>query len=263
MNVITITLQGELTSLKQDSGREGVAFTLIELLVVIAIIAILAAMLLPAISRAKETGRRIACLNNLRQLGVGLRVDVDENHGVYPKRTSQARWPQQLYLDYGRRTEILLCPSDGPRDPMTLETNAIQFPADAAPRSYIVNGCNDFFSEALGIPPANWPVLESAMQENQMTESAVSHPSDTIIFGEKRNDAGDYYMDVYENNGNDFTGVAEQSRHDSHGPGSGSGGSNYAMADGSARFIKFPGALDPLNVWCISDGARITNSISY
>ena len=223
-------------------------FTLIELLVVIAIIGILSSMLLPALAKAKDSGKRISCANNQRQLAVSLGMYTGEHENRLPVRQIPNAWPQALFEGYND-VRILRCPTDGPNVPAShVELAAQGFKADSAPRTYIMNGWNDYFQETI----PGW--VFSKINGTVMDEGSVVKASDTVVFGEKDNGSKHFYMDFLESSsGNDF----EELDHSMHGTGAkGSGGSNYAFVDGSVRWLRSGMSVAPENLWAVTDRWR-------
>ena len=106
-----------------QTSRKRRGFTLIELLVVIAIIAILAAILFPVFARARESARRASCMSNLKQIGLGVMMYVQDYDEAYPPvynstiSVATARYWVTIVQPYQKNTQVFYCPSSPIKKP--------------------------------------------------------------------------------------------------------------------------------------------------
>jgi len=195
--------------------RERKAFTLIELLVVIAIISILAAMLLPALSAAKEKARTVICLSNMKQIGVGLTIYADDHNdqlvpAEYNVRNGakyQEGWPTILcntkylsavwaptFYSMPAGRSVFRCPSGLPQvykfNPTSRDdpegAKAWPYPSEANPAHHVFVHCWYGLNGSTA-SPQKWPFTRIPMDASRSTtlvkrSAAARFPRMPVIF---------------------------------------------------------------------------------
>ncbi|HEY7116375.1 MAG TPA: prepilin-type N-terminal cleavage/methylation domain-containing protein [Tepidisphaeraceae bacterium] len=200
---------------RTTNHRDPSAFTLVELLVVIGIIALLIAILMPALSRARSQAKATQCMSNLRQIGQQMLVYAHFNRGwLFPDDMGSDKAPDK------RWTMVVFVPAR--YDPPEMVC-----PTDVQPKyehSYILN---------------SYLVKRKIRYSTRVKDR---HSSDVVVMGEKREGETDYYMNGTSAGSDDYKRLVDEAKHGK------SYGSNYLHLDMSVGHVKpvlFPGNLDP------------------